>query len=99
MFKQFLKITSAMDRAIEKIPHDKKEHIKYGLIIFIAVTLLVNIQLGLIVTVLVGAGKELIWDLALGKGTPELDDFVATVIIPHAIYAIYSIVSLILLLC
>ena len=30
-----------------------------------------------VVMLLVGAAKELVYDLALGKGTPEMDDFIA----------------------
>jgi hypothetical protein len=35
---------------------------------------------GFLVAAVVGAAKEIIWDWLLKKGTPELLDFVATVL-------------------
>ena len=37
-----------------------------------------NFWIGLSASVLAGAGKELIWDRWLKKGTPDKDDFFAT---------------------
>lgn len=37
-----------------------------------------NFWIGLSASVLAGAGKELIWDKWLKKGTPDKDDFFAT---------------------
>lgn len=44
-----------------------------------AVCLTGNFWIGLSVATLAGAGKELIWDKWLKKGTPDKDDFFATV--------------------
>jgi len=35
--------------------------------------------IGFTLGIIAGAGKELIWDYSLGKGTPEFQDFLATV--------------------
>jgi hypothetical protein len=39
-----------------------------------------NAWFGFAIAILAGAAKEVVWDLWLGKGTPELLDFVATFI-------------------
>jgi uncharacterized membrane protein YjjB (DUF3815 family) len=59
---------------------DKLKHLLAG----IGISLVFGVQfsplIGLIVAAIVGALKEIIWDWLLKKGTPELLDFVATVL-------------------
>jgi len=63
------------------IPQDKKLH--FALSTFISIVCMgaadiINISVwwGFFAVVLIIASKELIWDWALGKGTPEWMDFV-----------------------
>ncbi len=62
------------------MPRDKKLHIYAGLALSLVAGLFVSPHWGLIVAATVGALKEIIWDWLLKKGTPELLDFVATVL-------------------
>ena len=62
------------------IPQDKKLH--FALSTFISIVCMgaadiINISVwwGFLAVVLILASKELIWDWALGKGTPEWMDF------------------------
>lgn len=57
------------------IPQDKIKHLIVGLVLSV---IFINIHIwgGFIFVTLVLAGKELVWDYALGKGTPEWMDFV-----------------------
>jgi len=57
------------------IPQDKIKHLIVGLILSV---IFINIHIwgGFIFVTLVLAGKELIWDYAMDKGTPEWMDFV-----------------------
>jgi uncharacterized protein (DUF697 family) len=59
---------------------DKLKHLLVG----IGISLVFGVQfsplIGLIAAAIVGALKEIIWDWLLKKGTPELLDFVATVL-------------------
>ena len=59
---------------------DKLKHLLAG----IGISLVFGVQflplIGLITAAIVGALKEIIWDWLLKKGTPELLDFVATVL-------------------
>jgi hypothetical protein len=76
---------------MDKIKHiirlalDKKKHIIRGLEIAVPISVAIGLFwirdlmiLGGVVAVLVGIGKELIWDKWLHKGTPEFDDAWAT---------------------
>jgi len=63
------------------IPQDKKLH--FALSTFISIVCMgaadiINISVwwGFFAVVLIIASKELIWDWALGKGTPEWMDFI-----------------------
>lgn len=64
--------------------HDKKLHFVAGFIIAcIGSVIFKGIDpfyplLGFLSGAFVGAAKELVWDYALGKGTPEFQDFLAT---------------------
>lgn len=57
---------------------DKLLHLLSGYVITITIGLWLPL-LGLLAGIVAGAGKELLWDKLLGKGTPELLDAVATI--------------------
>ncbi|MDC1301488.1 hypothetical protein N8Y76_01940, partial [Flavobacteriaceae bacterium] len=64
-----------------KIGQDKKLHFALSTfisIVFMGIADITNISVwyGFFAVVLILAGKELIWDWALGKGTPDWMDFV-----------------------
>lgn len=42
----------------------------------------IHLWIGFILCLVIASGKELVWDLWLGKGNPELLDFGATMILP-----------------
>ena len=63
------------------IPQDKKLH--FALSTFISIVCMgaadiinISVWYGFFAVVLIIASKELIWDWALGKGTPEWMDFI-----------------------
>ena len=67
------------------IPQDKKLH--FAISTFISIVCMgaaditnISVWYGFFAVVLILASKELIWDWALGKGTPEWMDFVAGLI-------------------
>ena len=67
------------------IPQDKKIHFALSTfisIVFMGAADIINISVwwGFFAVVLILASKELIWDWALGNGTPEWMDFVAGII-------------------
>ena len=62
------------------MPKDKQKHLLAGLVLSILAGLFVYPLIGLATAAVVGALKEIIWDWLLKKGTPELLDFVATVL-------------------
>ena len=62
------------------MPKDKKLHILAGIALAIIAGLLFCPLIGLATAAVVGALKEIVWDWLLKKGTPELLDFVATVL-------------------
>ena len=73
---------------------DKKMHIVLGLLIYSSSTHVIGPILAIILTIIVAGGKEIIWDKWLGKGTPDIHDFYATVFIPiilflYQIYYLY----------
>ncbi len=61
------------------MPRDKQKHLFAGLALSLLVGLLFTPFWGLTAAVVVGAGKEVMWDWALGRGTPEWWDFWVTV--------------------
>lgn len=61
------------------MPEDKQKHILAGMALAIIAGLLFCPRIGLATAAVIGALKEIIWDLLLKRGTPELLDFVATV--------------------
>lgn len=60
------------------MPKDKRKHLLAGLALSLLVGLLCNPFWGLVTSVVVGAGKEVVWDWLLGRGTSEWLDFWAT---------------------
>ena len=59
---------------------DKQKHLLAGLALSLLAGLLFCPLTGFITAAVVGALKEIVWDWLLKKGTPELLDFVATVL-------------------
>jgi uncharacterized protein YfiM (DUF2279 family) len=67
-----------------QIPKDKQDHFVAGVLIgFSSSALTVNTNKSLITSlsssVIIGGGKELIYDKWMGKGTPEFKDFAYTI--------------------
>jgi hypothetical protein len=58
--------------------NDKQQHFIAGLIIALLFGWLCYPLFGFIMAFFVGGLKELVWDLCLDRGTPEMRDFVAT---------------------
>ena len=60
------------------LPQDKQNHLMVG---YILASILIPTfgWWGALAVVIAAAGKELIWDLALGKGNAEWADFLYTV--------------------
>lgn len=65
--------------AVMNIPQDKKKHFVAGFAITAIVSLFFGYIIGVIVAVIAAAGKEL-YDKVTGMGTPEVLDFVATIV-------------------
>lgn len=72
------------------MPKDKRMHLLAGLALSLTAGLLCTPFWGLTAAVVVGAGKEVMWDWLLKKGTPEFLDFVATVAGGLVGYALFS---------
>lgn len=62
------------------MPKDKQKHLLAGLALAIIAGLLFCPRIGLATAAVIGALKEIIWDLLLKRGTPEWLDFMATVV-------------------
>lgn len=78
------------------IPLDKQLHFFSGWAICASLLPFTGLAWALFATVLVGAAKELVWDLALKKGTPDKNDALATAVGGLAGAAIYFIITAIL---
>lgn len=61
------------------MPRDKSLHLLAGLALSIAAGLFTCPAVGLAMSVVAGVMKELVWDRAWRRGTPEWLDMVATV--------------------
>jgi hypothetical protein len=74
-----------------EIPHDKWQHILVGLCIYALCSLMFRLppRLAFLVVAFIALSKELLWDLALGKGEASVMDFFATVTVP-AMIALYT---------
>jgi hypothetical protein len=64
---------------VRNIPEDKKLHLIAGVGVCGLVSLFLGYLIGLVVTLVAGAGKEA-YDYLTKKGTPEFADFVYTAI-------------------
>ena len=69
----------SLQKFIQSIPLDKKDHIILGIIIGFPLVMLFGWVGGLVGIILVGA-KEIIHDWLLKKGNPEWLDFIASAI-------------------
>lgn len=78
---------------MKKIQKDKILHFLAGFWIYVIASVVFTPFIGLLATSIIGAGKELIYDLAMKKGTPEVLDFVWTVI-PALVLFLISIYNL-----
>jgi hypothetical protein len=58
--------------------NDKQQHFVAGLLIALLFGWLVYPAFGFFMAVLIGGLKEMVWDILLDRGTPEMRDFVAT---------------------
>lgn len=67
------------NQGVIAIPKDKQLHLLAGLALSLLAGLLLCPIGGLMAAVIVGFGKEVVWDWLLRRGTPEFLDFVATV--------------------
>jgi hypothetical protein len=56
----------------------KQQHFVAGLLIALLFGWLVYPAFGFFIAVLIGGLKEMVWDILLDRGTPEMRDFVAT---------------------
>jgi hypothetical protein len=58
--------------------NDKQQHFIAGLLLSLLFGWLVYPAFGFFIAVLIGGLKEMVWDILLDRGTPEMRDFVAT---------------------
>ena len=65
---------------LNKIPKDKLLHFFVGSVILFLSLLFFNTLFSVSIVVLVAAIKEIIYDDFYGKGTPELQDFIYTIL-------------------
>ncbi len=72
----------------KKIGFDKIGHNIVFLYFFITALIFLNPHISLLITVLVAAFVELVYDKRWGKGTPELMDWVASILGPVYLYVI-----------
>lgn len=56
------------------IPKDKTLHFTISAILTIVLGMFLGFWWGVVLTLLIGIGKEVIWDYLLGKGCPDLAD-------------------------
>lgn len=75
---------------VSRIPDDKKKHLAAGFAICAIVSLLFGYVIGFIVAAIAAAGKKT-RDYITKKGTPELADFVYTVV-GALVFIVFSVV-------
>lgn len=62
---------------IEKlIQPDKLKHLIGGIYLYLFFQLFLSVEIAAVIAVVFGVLKELVWDLWMGKGTPEVLDAV-----------------------
>jgi len=76
---------------VSRIPDDKKKHLAAGFAICAIVSLLCGYAVGFIVAAIAAAGKE-VRDYITKKGTPELADFVYT-IVGALVFIVFSVIA------
>lgn len=59
---------------------DKVYHLIAGVLIYILGCILTNVHIGIILCIVIGVGKEVVYDKLLGRGEPEVMDAVITII-------------------
>ena len=65
---------------ISRIKKDKILHFIAGTYIFMISAIFVNLWMSLLIVAIIGAFKEWVYDKALNKGTPEVLDFLFTLL-------------------
>jgi len=65
---------------LNKIPKDKLLHFFVGSVILFLSLLFFNTLFSVTIVVLIAAIKEIIYDDFYGKGTPEVQDFIYTIL-------------------
>ena len=65
---------------LNKIPKDKLLHFFVGSVILFLSLLVFNTLVSIFIVVLAAVVKEIVYDDFLGKGTPEVQDFVYTIL-------------------
>lgn len=71
---------------------DKLKHLLAGIGIGLVFGVQFSPLIGLLIAVIVGALKEIIWDWLLKRGTPEFLDFLATALGGATAYMVVKIV-------
>jgi len=61
------------------IPVDKANHFIYGYLIFCLSQIFFITPVSALIVFAIAAGKELVWDKYLQKGTPDWNDFAFTI--------------------
>lgn len=64
---------------ISKIEKDKLLHLLAGIYLFLLARLLFSPEISIVIVVVVAILKEVLYDKALGKGTPEVLDVIYTI--------------------
>lgn len=86
-------IKATISGFISKIPEDKRKHFIAGFAIAAVVSLPLGYLIGIASAIVIGAAKEA-YDHFTGKGTPEMKDFIATVIGAVCFTALSVVISL-----
>lgn len=69
---------------------DKMNHLFFGTLLFLLFSLVFDIHMGFVFVTIVGATVECV-DYVSKKGTPEILDFIYTILVPMFVYIIYLI--------
>ena len=75
---------------LNKIPKDKLLHFFVGSVILFLSLLMFNTLVSISIVVIAATIKEVVYDDFLGKGTPEVQDFIYT-ILPYLFHLINNI--------
>ena len=76
---------------LNKIPKDKLLHFFVGSVILFLSLLVFNTLVSVCIVIIIALIKEVVYDYFLGKGTPEIKDFVYT-ILPCLFHLINNII-------